>query len=458
MTRLTRRLARPGLLILFLAVAQSAGALNLTDAVERAEQFDPRLAAIEADFLAAREDGEQLLSTRRTQVNAFANLDYQRDSVRSDLFGDQRQTYLTNAVGVEVRQPLFRLDWFERGRQAEAIELLAEAEASSRRQAYWFDLADRYFNALSRAEDLALAEAEAESVRESLLDTRARFEAEAVAATDLREAEARDDLARARLLAAEQGLEDAVDRLEEAVGPVQRLPVLGLSELDLDAYPPLDEWLSLAREQSPELMVARSALEIASAERRGARSDRAPQLDLVGSATRFDQSDSLLGQRGNDAVIGLQFSMPLAAGGALRSSERQAAQRERSAQLALDQRERELERQVRDAWRAVRVATRQVSAFEAAVRSAEVAEEATRNGFDAGTRTITDVLNARSATVQAQRDLSQARFDRLLADLLLKLRTGQIDRDSLIELDTLLVPAEPHERSTSHRLSRSVNP
>ncbi len=458
MTRLTRRLARPGLLILFLAAAQSAGALNLTDAVERAEQFDPRLAAIEADFLAAREDGEQLLSTRRTQVNAFANLDYQRDSVRSDLFGDQRQTYLTNAVGVEVRQPLFRLDWFERGRQAEALDLLAEAEATSRRQAYWFDLAERYFNALARAEDLALAEAEAESVRESLLDTQARFEAEAVAATDLREAEARDDLARARLLAAEQGLEDAVDRLEEAVGPVQRLPVLGMSESDLASYPPLDEWLTLARAQSPELSVARSALAIAAAERRGARSERAPQLDLVGSATRFDQSDSLLGQRGNDAVIGLQFSMPLTAGGALRSSERQAAQRERSAQLALDQRERELDRQVRDAWRAVRVATRQVSAFEAAVRSAEVAEQATRNGFDAGTRTITDVLNARSATVEARRDLSQARFNRVLADLLLKLRAGQIDRDSLIELDTLLVPAETEQRSTSHRLSRSMNP
>jgi outer membrane protein len=444
-----------------LLVSGSAAALTLADAVERAERLDPRLAAIEVDLRGASEDAELVLATRRTSATAFANVDYQRESIRSELLGDQRQNYLSNAVGVEVRQPVFRLDWFDRSRQADALVLRAEAEAQARRQAYWFDLAERYFQALARAEDLALAQAEAESVRESLSDTRARFQAEAVAVTDLREAEARDDLAQARLLAAEQGLEDAVDRLEEAVGPIQRLPALatkgsGRADESTD-QPALEDWLAQARAASPELAVARAALELAETERRGARSERGPRVDLVGSAARFDQSEAVLGQRGNDAAIGLSLTMPLAAGGALRAAERQAAQRERSAQLALDQRERELDRQVRDAWRAVRVASRQVDAFEAAVRSAEVAEEATRNGFEAGTRTITDVLNARSATVQARRDLSRARFDRILADLLLKLRAGQIDRDSLIELDQLLTP-EVAETAPSHRISRSIHP
>ncbi len=425
--------------LLLFPLAAPVGAMTLSEALELARETDPELAALDADLEAELEDSRQLLGTRKPSVNAFGSVDQVRSSTRSETFGSQRDTFTSHALGVEVRQPVFRLDWFNRADRAEALDVQASAGRDARLQAWYLDLAQRYFDALAAAEDLDLARAEAEAVAESLKDTRQRYEVEAVAGTDLREAEARDDLAQARLLAAEQALDDARERLEERTGHVGELPRLAETVepgelLDGD----IDTWTDRAIDQAPDLQVARAAVELAEGEIRASRSERGPSLDLVGSVSRFDNSGSVIGQKGNDAEIGLQLNMPLYQGGQLSSAERQARSRARSAGLELDRLERELRRRVRDAWRAVGIAERQTRAFDSAARSAEVAEEATQNGFEAGTRTITDVLNARSATVEARRDLATARYDLLLAQLAIKQLTGSLTEESFRDFDRML--------------------
>ena len=58
-----------------------------------------------------------------------------------------------------------------------------------------------------------------------------------------------------------------------------------------------------------------------------------------------------------------------------------------------------------------------------------------------GKRTITDVLNAQSNTVQARRNLDQSRYDVLLKTLQLKQQAGTLGPDDLAAIDQLLTPA-----------------
>ncbi len=56
-----------------------------------------------------------------------------------------------------------------------------------------------------------------------------------------------------------------------------------------------------------------------------------------------------------------------------------------------------------------------VRALEQAVRSAEQVVISNSRSFEAGSRTLPDVLNAEQLKVSAQRDLAQARFVYLLS-------------------------------------------
>lgn len=425
-----------------LLVCPLVASVSLSEALERALETDPRLREIDASLAADREDGEQILGTRRPTVDAYASADWNRTHSSRSFFGDRRETFPSYQGGVEARQPLYRMDWSQRGVRARELDALAGANWTASRQAYFQELAERYLAVLAAKENLRLAEAEAEVVGMALRDTRSRFEAETVPGTDLREAEARDDLARARLLAAEQAVDDARERLEEAIGPVDSLPVLSP---DADLLRFLDgtgvDWAERALEASPLIESARAAALVARGEREARRSERFPTVDLVGGVRRSDTSESDIGDRSTDARIGLEVTVSLYRGGVLDSSSRQARARQRAAEARLESSRRELNRQVRDAWRAIEVSAREVEAFRAVVRSSEAAEEATANGYEAGTRTILDLLNARSATVAARRDLANARFTVLLGQIRLYQLAGLLTMEKLEQLDTFFEDA-----------------
>lgn len=106
--------------------------------------------------------------------------------------------------------------------------------------------------------------------------------------------------------------------------------------------------------------------------------------------------------------------------------------------------QRETERSTRQQYRTVETAYIEVNAYQRSLASAETAEIATRNGYDAGTRTITDVLDAQSRVVQSRRDLNTARYNLLLGLLQLKQIVGRLTVADFSEIDRLLAqPATP---------------
>ncbi|HHQ41937.1 MAG TPA: hypothetical protein ENK20_06570, partial [Chromatiales bacterium] len=84
-----------------------------------------------------------------------------------------------------------------------------------------------------------------------------------------------------------------------------------------------------------------------------------------------------------------------------------------------------------------------VEALRRAVVSAETALEATEAGFEAGTRTIVDVLNAQRDLHRARRDFARARYDYLLNGLRLRRAAGILSPADIVAVSALLRERTP---------------
>ena len=79
-----------------------------------------------------------------------------------------------------------------------------------------------------------------------------------------------------------------------------------------------------------------------------------------------------------------------------------------------------------------------VEALSQAVRSATSAKEAIEAGFQVGTRTSVDVLNAERDLFGARRDHAVARYDYILNVLRLKRSAGTLSEEDLATINAWL--------------------
>jgi len=426
-----------GLMLVSLTAPASA-AMLIYEALERAAERDPTYLAAFASQRADRELGEQDRGSLRPTLDVLGGA--QITSSDSEFaFGQAKETYPSWTASLEARQPVLRMDWGVRANRANASDALADAAFKQQQIDFVARVAGRYLDALNAQDQLKLIEAENLAVRESLEDTRKRYEAELVPGLDLREAEARDDLSRAQRIAAQAAVDDAIDALAELTGPFD----LPLPSLKQTAQPPnlpattVDGWLEIANENSTALVIAQRQAEIAAADARSRKAETQPRADLVAAVAHNDSTEYSLGQRQNEARVGLEVIVPIYGGGITSSRYREAMAREEEAKYSLQRVRMEMRREIARQFRDVQVARANTDAFRRSLVSANTAQAAVEAGYDAGTRTITDVLDAKSRTAQVQRDLNGARYDLLANTLLLQSTAGILTVEQLVAIDAL---------------------
>lgn len=430
-----------GLALLVLASAPAQSEMLFSEALQRAVDNDPAYAGAFAQRRVDQEIGEQERAGLRPTVSVSGGA----QMVASDsefAFGAERDQYPTWSARLEARQPIFRMDWGARRSRADANDELADAQFRQRQVEFIARVAERYLAALQAQDQRLLTQAEVDAVERSLDDVRKRYAVELVAGVDLKEAQARFDLARAELIRAEGLLEQHLDALAELTGPFQA----PLPRLRAEWMPqPLTrsssaEWLSLLEGNSAVLRTAELRIAVAEADRKSRRADTRPQADLVLSAGRTDASQSDLGSREDVARLGVEVTVPIYAGGLNSSRVRESEARIDALKRDRDRLVREAEREVRAQFRNYEVSRISVEALAIGLESARAAASAVMAGYDAGTRTISDVLDARRQIAQAERDLNGARYDLLTYLLLLQAATGTLEIDDVLALDPLLDP------------------
>jgi outer membrane protein len=79
-----------------------------------------------------------------------------------------------------------------------------------------------------------------------------------------------------------------------------------------------------------------------------------------------------------------------------------------------------------------------VKALRQSRKSSEVALEATEAGYEVGTRTTVDVLDARRSVFLAQRNYARSRYDYIVNVVRLKQAAGILNPDDLIQINAWL--------------------
>jgi outer membrane protein len=419
---------------LLLAGCQLAMAEDLIQLYQRAQHNDPQIRAARATRLAAGQAKPIARAGLLPNLSASGDVNYNDTKVN----GGSHSNNTSRDAALSVTQPVYRRDRFIRLDQADDQISQAEATLQQAEQDLRLRVAQAYFGVLAAEDNLTFSEAEKEAIARQLDQAKRRFEVGLIAITGVHEAQARYDASRANVITSRNQQDNAFEVLREIVGgEVGELHKL-MDTIPLNMPEPanLDHWAKVALDNNPAVVAARYQLAVAQEEVEVQRSGHYPTLDLVGSYGLSRNSYSSLGTSDVDsASIGLQLAVPLYAGGGITAATTQARFNSDAARENLESQRRAASRQVRDAYRGMEASISSVKALKAGTVSSASALEATQAGFEVGTRTLVDVLNAQSDLFRAQRDYAQSRYDYVLNLLSLKQAAGTVSAEDMAKVN-----------------------
>lgn len=410
---------------------ETAQADSLYQIYQLAQVRDPTLRAAAAARDAAMEVKPQSLSGVLPIVGVGG--DYSRNSydARNPAPGIANPVYSTNQTySLNLTQPVFRWDRWIALEQADSYVTQAQAEYGAAEQELMVRTAERYFAVLAAQDALNLAVKEKASFGRQLEQAQQRFEVGLSAITDMQEAQASYDSVIAIEIRAQDLVESTREQLREIIGEQRENldPVLD-SGFKLVAPEPQDQqsWVDTALQQNPSLAAARAGSEAARQQIEIARSGHYPTLDANASYSYLDSNfGGIRALERNDGSVGVQLNVPLYQGGFVNSKTREARSRFDEARERLDVTRRSIERLTRDSYRGVITGISEVRATEQARLSNTTALEAAQTGFEVGTRTIVDVLDAQRELTLSELNLYRSHYDYLLNTLRLKQAAGTL--------------------------------
>ncbi|MBD9426894.1 TolC family outer membrane protein [Pseudomonas sp. PDM15] len=430
--------------------APQASKTDLVTVYNEAVKNNADLAAARANYAAISEVVPQ------ARAGLLPNLSAGADAMNTDTDVDTRSGNVDSSRSglsyqANLSQPLFRADrWFQ-FQAAKATDQQYALQLSATEQNLILQSAETYFAVLRAQDTLASTKAEEAAFKRQLDQANERFDVGLSDKTDVLEAQAGYDTARANRILAERSVDDAFQALVTLTnreyasieGILHTLPVLEPTPNDAKA------WVDTAAQQNLNLQASNYAVNAAEETLRQNKAGHAPTLDAV---ARYQKGDNdSLGFTNNDLAspydgdaeqtsIGLQLNIPIYSGGLTSSQVREAYHR-----LSQSEQEREsLRRQVventRNLHRAVNTDVETVQARKQSIISNQSALEATEIGYQVGTRNIVDVLDAQRQLYSSVRNYNNARYDYILNNLRLKQAAGTLAPADLDSLSSFLKP------------------
>jgi outer membrane protein len=422
----------------------TAQAADLLQTYEMARNGDPQLAIAESNTLYDKEGAVQARAALLPQLSGDATLRRSRteyEGVGGSFTGTSR------SYGVNASQTLFNWSQFASLRAQRSLSEAADFTLDAANDDLMVRTAAAYFDVLVAIESLAAAEANEAAGKRGFDYADKRLEVGLAPITDVHEARAQYDNARANTILVRNTLEDRYQALAELTGQ----PVHDLRALPADFRPELpaahddaEGWVGRAVDSNPALRSTQLRVDAAEASVQTARGGHYPTLSLGGGWGKDAAwGDSVGGGGGavgdsTGTTVGLTLSVPIFAGGATQSRVRQALAQRDVAQDQYEAQRRALDRNTRNLYQALVAGVSEVEARRLAVVSAQSAFDASQVGLEVGTRTVLDVVQNQRTLFQAQVEYAQSRYNFLLNRLLLTQATGELDIEQLRRVNALL--------------------
>jgi outer membrane protein TolC len=327
-------------------------------------------------------------------------------------------------TAVALEQPVFDAGFARLGVQAARLDReIAVASRDAAHQDLAFRAAQAFVRVLQleatvRATDAAVAAAESDRQR-----VRARRDVGLVTEADGLAVDVHLADMRQRQIAAAGDLAVARIQLADAVG----LPLTAAIMLVRPASPPspADEAV-LVREalsRHPQLRQANVQLQLADNGRRTARAALLPTFGVQGG---WEFNGATLGTQQSSWVVGAEVRMNVFRGFADTARIAEATHARRRAIAERERAERRIEVDVRGALAQLAAARAREEAGRAALTQARESQRIIRDRYESGLATVTDVLRAAEATLDAESRATTAETDVILQTVALDRALGRL--------------------------------
>ena len=300
-----------------------------------------------------------------------------------------------------------------------------------------------YLDVLRAIDTLESIISERTALESQLEQTQQRFDVGLVAITDVLEAQASYDDVIARELDAQGNLAITYEALTVLTGRrytsiaplMDNYPVVSPTPSDVT------DWVALSLENSQTLDLAKISVESAELNKKDSLTNYYPTIEAAasygGNLEGVEDADRLAGLYDEGGAFTVTLSVPIITftGGSTWARRVQAGHNLTEAEELLANTERNLRQSIRINHLRVITSISQVQARLQAIRSSEAALEATRAGYEVGTRNLVDVLLAERNLYSTRRNFLNARFDYIEALLSLKSTAGTLSEEDLQELN-----------------------
>lgn len=413
---------------LMMAIATPVFADTMDEALIKAYNTNPDLAAAQAELRATDELAPQALSNYRPNISAQGSVGVTKEE--GSYIGDQ--DYSSRNVSLQLQQPLYRGGRTRAAvRQADSSIAAQRAILRGTEQQVFLQGIQAYLNVLRDQEIVGLTKDNESVLTKELQASRDRFSVGEITKTDVSQSEARRSGSVAARIQAEGQLIQSQATYQRVFGEApQKLTKPAEPHLDLPIS--LDEALDTALRNNPNVVAAMHNQDSAQASLDSVKGERLPEVTAQGSVTHnFNEGDYIAEGDTNSAQALISVTVPLYQAGAVSSRIRQARQSVSQSENVRDSAERQVYEQVISAWQSLETARASKVSLQSQVDAARVALDGVREEASVGSRSVLDTLDSEQEYLNARISLVRSDYDEIVAQYALLSAIGQLTAKDL---------------------------
>ncbi|POB16421.1 hypothetical protein CRN36_20245 [Vibrio vulnificus] len=412
-----KHLSKIGLAVLAATLSLPSHAISIEQAWQQAKQNDPNYEKAKIGVQLGQAGVDSSRSALLPDLSASASLNWSESADSS------------NSYGATLSQTIWDSSLWSSLDQAKANYLKSELELSQAHNELAQKLLSAYLDLASAQGDLVLAQTKLDEGNKLLQIIEKRYQAGKVKSVDVEEMRATQVSEQATILNAQADLE--VKRAELAALINQVPDSVDQIRTDTLIQPPMlvtsqAQWLKLAKDCSPELLVAAQMVKASEFAKQSAKGGYYPTLR---GSVGYSDGD----QRSNGEFnAGLTLSVPIDLNGSVRSKVDEASLNILSAKQEMRRVEIDIQKRVIQQFTQVEINWNQVLIANELVASRGNVLASKEKLYDAGLLEVSDVISAHNSLFEAKHSLQTNLYNYWRQRIALLQTAGKLDDDIMV--------------------------
>lgn len=441
-------------------------ATDLVEVYYEALENDPLFKKAYTTFMAESQSIPQAMSALLPQLSLDAMSTRTYTEVLSGPSLDVNKTYGQNKFIVNASQSIFNMKLWSLLEQSRANVRASLANFNDQAQTLILRTSQAYFDILLAQDNLHTIETQLKAQKRQLLQTQERFNVGLDPITTVLQAKAAYDQiyallfgARNNLIIAQQNLAKLTGQTYDSIAPLRRKSI---SLVYPEPRKP-EAWVSTSLKQNYKLNAAKFYLEASRQNIKLQASGHLPFFTLFGNFTQVDNNviptgpvrplannffnDIFVPQRTRAGNFGVQASLPIFQGGLVVAKTKEAEFEFQSYSNQLEYVKRDVIVNTQITFSNTINLIEKIKADRQTLISEKASLESIAAQYQAGTRTITDVLFAQQQFVQTQLQYNNDQYSLITQLLQLKYLAGSLNIKDLEEINSWLRTRQLHQLS-----------